>query len=293
MIDLEWLRTFRAVYRTKSLSRASELLHISQPTVSQHLRALEQVVGRPLFERRSKGVADTDEGRRLNTLIAGALETLEEVETGLGHRQPDAQRTITIGISPHLYPTLLAPHLHALGGSVHVSFGSKDDLVTGVQEGRLLYAIVPDEVNTFDIVGHRLFRQELVIAATPDIEVEEAVRLYKGKRARAEQWLARHTWYAHDAAAGSIKLYWLHVFNRKRPAIQPAFVVPNEHELLAQQAQGSGLSVAFDSVVEPFVEAGTLTTHTLKRVPIRAVSLLASKTKAPKAITERLLEILV
>ena len=80
MINLEWLRTFRTVYKTKSLSRASELLNISQPTVSQHINSLEHYIGQQLFTRKSKGVIETDEGKVVNTLISGSIESLEEAK---------------------------------------------------------------------------------------------------------------------------------------------------------------------------------------------------------------------
>ena len=84
MINLEWLRTFRVVYKTKSLSKASELLYISQPTVSQHIRSLEGYLNKKLFVRKSKGVLETDEGKILNTMVSGTIESLEEIENKIG-----------------------------------------------------------------------------------------------------------------------------------------------------------------------------------------------------------------
>ena len=52
---------------------------ISQPTVSQQISNLESRLGQKLFNRKSKGVIETDFGRMLNTMLSGAMETLEEV----------------------------------------------------------------------------------------------------------------------------------------------------------------------------------------------------------------------
>ena len=54
MVNLEWYRTFKAVYQTGSLTAASKALFISQPNVSQHLSALEAHVGKQLFERKPR-----------------------------------------------------------------------------------------------------------------------------------------------------------------------------------------------------------------------------------------------
>ena len=107
MINLEWLRTFRTVYKTKSLSKAAELLRISQPTVSQQISTLEAHIGQKLFIRKSKGVIETDEGRILNTRIAGSIEELEGVEKLITQDDSKIRTIITIGISEHLYKTVL------------------------------------------------------------------------------------------------------------------------------------------------------------------------------------------
>jgi DNA-binding transcriptional LysR family regulator len=64
------IEVFRTVMLAGQVTRAAELLHTSQPTVSRELARLEQLVGYPLFER--------DRGRMRPTVRAMAL--LEEVE---------------------------------------------------------------------------------------------------------------------------------------------------------------------------------------------------------------------
>ena len=64
-MDLHQLRSFVAVAQAGHVTRASEKLHLSQPTVSGHLRALEGDLGVTLFERMSSGVTLTHAGRLL------------------------------------------------------------------------------------------------------------------------------------------------------------------------------------------------------------------------------------
>jgi len=63
--DPELLRTFVAVTQSLSFTRAAEALGIRQPTVSQHVRRLEEQVGRPLFVRDTRSVALTSDGEAL------------------------------------------------------------------------------------------------------------------------------------------------------------------------------------------------------------------------------------
>jgi molybdate transport repressor ModE-like protein len=72
-MDIHQLKTFVAVAREGSITRASELLHLSQPAVSAHIKAIEDVLGLALFERTPRGMSLTHEGRRL---LAKAEQTL-------------------------------------------------------------------------------------------------------------------------------------------------------------------------------------------------------------------------
>lgn len=292
MINLEWLRTFRAVYRTKSLSRASEMLKISQPTVSHQLSTLEAHMGQKLFTRKSKGVIETDEGRILNTLISGAIESLEEVESQISQKQSQLKTIITIGISPHLYKTMLCHQILDLGEFVHVKFGTKQTLIKDVEEGRLLYAVVPEEIDTFDLICDVLYAHRLILVATPDIKLEELNKTYKDDIHKAERLLTNQIWYAHDAASSYIKLYWLNIFNKKRPAIVPNYVIPNEYETLFQLSKGSGLSIAIENNAAPFIKKGLLKTWEIAPIHFRKLSLISNKKKAPKEITDKIVNML-
>ncbi|GAA5190638.1 LysR substrate-binding domain-containing protein [Rugosimonospora acidiphila] len=80
--DPELLRTFLAVARSLSFTQAATSLGIRQPTVSQHVRKLEQAVGRPLFIRDTRTVALTADGE----VMAGfARSILAAYEPAMGY----------------------------------------------------------------------------------------------------------------------------------------------------------------------------------------------------------------
>jgi len=80
--DPELLRTFVAVTQSLSFTRAAEALGIRQPTVSQHVRRLEEQVGRPLFVRDTRSVALTSDGE---ALAGFAREILAAHERAVGY----------------------------------------------------------------------------------------------------------------------------------------------------------------------------------------------------------------
>ena len=82
MYDPELLRTFLAVTQSLSFTRAAEALGIRQPTVSQHVRRLEEAVGRPLLVRDTRSVALTSDGE---AMAGFAREILAAQERAVGY----------------------------------------------------------------------------------------------------------------------------------------------------------------------------------------------------------------
>jgi molybdate transport repressor ModE-like protein len=72
-LEIHQLKTFVAVAREGSITRASERLGLSQPAVSAHIKAIEDTLGLALFERTPRGMCLTGEGQRL---LAKAEQTL-------------------------------------------------------------------------------------------------------------------------------------------------------------------------------------------------------------------------
>lgn len=72
-MDIYQLKTFVAVARAGSITRASELVHLSQPAVSAHIKAIEDALDLTLFERTARGMSLTVDGERL---LAKAERTL-------------------------------------------------------------------------------------------------------------------------------------------------------------------------------------------------------------------------
>ncbi len=78
-MDLHQLKTFVAVARERSITRASEQLHLSQPAVSAQIKALEDELGLVLFERTPRGMSLTSEGERILAKSERALAAQQEL----------------------------------------------------------------------------------------------------------------------------------------------------------------------------------------------------------------------
>lgn len=85
MVDLELYRIFKIVADEENLTRASEILNISQPAVTKHIHNLENELELKLFDRTKHGVKLTYDGQRIYLQIKDAINTLINVENSLKH----------------------------------------------------------------------------------------------------------------------------------------------------------------------------------------------------------------
>ena len=81
--SLNWLRVFEAAARAGSFAGAAETLNMSPPAVGQQIRALENHVGRALFERGPQSVMLTEAGRAYLPAGAQALHGIESTTADL------------------------------------------------------------------------------------------------------------------------------------------------------------------------------------------------------------------
>jgi DNA-binding transcriptional LysR family regulator len=97
-LDLDLLRSFVAVVETGGFTRAAERVHLTQSTISQQIKRLEDSVGHSLLvrERAPGGVQVTEEGEVLLGYARRLLSISAEAEAAL--RQPAAPKTVRLGV---------------------------------------------------------------------------------------------------------------------------------------------------------------------------------------------------
>lgn len=97
MIDFELYRIFVAVAKEENITKASEQLSISQPAITKQIKNLENQLSVKLFERKSKGVILTQEGKELYKKLENPIEELNRID-----RKMSKERYINIGTHNHM-----------------------------------------------------------------------------------------------------------------------------------------------------------------------------------------------
>lgn len=102
MINLELYRVFLAVAEEGNITKASNVLNISQPAVTKHIKNLEDQLGNPLFIRTKKGVKLNEFGEKIFLNIKQALTLINDAEKMIVSDTNNFKGTIKIGISTSL-----------------------------------------------------------------------------------------------------------------------------------------------------------------------------------------------
>jgi DNA-binding transcriptional LysR family regulator len=145
-IDLNLLRLFDAVYRTHNVSRAAELLDLTQPAASQGLSRLRAALHDPLFPRAGGGGQATPRARRLAEPVRAALATLEDALGEAAVFDPlQVRRTFRIhmsdiGESRFLPELMTALHECAPGVRVETQPLPRAEITEALDTGRVDFA---------------------------------------------------------------------------------------------------------------------------------------------------------
>src|ERR1700689_2342790 len=106
-MELHQLRYFCAIADTGSFTRAAQQTHVSQPSLSQQLRKLEDELGARLFDRLGRRVQLTEFGRAFLPRARAVLRDLEAARSDVIERKPAISGPISVGVIPTVTPYFL------------------------------------------------------------------------------------------------------------------------------------------------------------------------------------------
>jgi LysR family hydrogen peroxide-inducible transcriptional activator len=141
MPTLKQLSYLAAIAETHQFERAAQMCHVTQPTLSAQLSALEQRLGVSLVERGRQGAALTPVGRQIHERAIIALRSVEEIKEIARAGRHGVAGTVRIGVLPTLGPYMLAellPDVHRRYPrlKLYVREERASDLLTSLRNGR-------------------------------------------------------------------------------------------------------------------------------------------------------------
>lgn len=173
MPSLRQLQYLVALDDHRHFGRAAFAVHVSQPTLSQQLRALEARLGVSLIDRSGQEVQLTPLGRDIANRARGILVQVRDLSDLARRAGKGLGGTLRFGVTPTLGPYLMPSIVAGLHRQqpdlrLHIREGIPDDQVREVMRGELDMMLCPLPVDAAGIVIEPLFVERLFIVAPPD-----------------------------------------------------------------------------------------------------------------------------
>ena len=171
-MDIYQLQVFQSVYRNRSFSRASEEIHITQPSVSAHIKRLEEELGVRLFDRVGRKTLPTKEADLLNIRADEIVRKLSNIKTDLAGLQREVKGLLKVGASSipgsYILPSLAAGFRDAYP-DVFFQVLIKDpaEVVGMITGGELMLGLVEKDSGISGLKTLHVIKDELVLVARP------------------------------------------------------------------------------------------------------------------------------
>lgn len=166
---LNQLRVFEAAARHQSFKLAAEELHVTQTAVSHQIRALEDLLGRTLFHRVTRGVRPTTEAVTYQQALSRALDMVERATEDL--RSEMVSGPLAISVAPSFGTRWLLPRLDGFAAS-HPEIDLRPQITQELADfstGTVDAAIRHGRGGWRDMNERLLFAEELLAVVAPGL----------------------------------------------------------------------------------------------------------------------------
>ncbi|MCE5312976.1 MAG: LysR family transcriptional regulator [Nitrospiraceae bacterium] len=181
-MDIHHLRVFTSVYKNKSFSRASEELMLSQPTVSDHIKTLEEELGCSLFDRLGRSIMPTIEADALFVRATEIIEKADELKLAVSSASATISGTIIFGSST-IPGSYILPQKMAAFRKKHpevtfvMTMTDSRGIVEKVASHELMLGIAGSRIEHDQISYTPFFEDELVAVAAPSMKLSEKLSI--------------------------------------------------------------------------------------------------------------------
>lgn len=222
-MEIRNLRYFLAVAREENMTRAAETLHVTQPTLSKTMKALEDELGKKLFVRHSFSISLTEEGELLRDRAEDLVTMADKIEKEFLSLDELTGGELYFGLAESYQIRYLAKEIRLLkerypGLRYHITSGDTEQVTEKLDKGLLDFAVicdVPDgrkyEYIAFpegDIWG-LILPADVVLAKKESIRIEDLLGLplfasEQGWEGDIRGWAGEH--FAQLRLEGSFRL---------------------------------------------------------------------------------------
>lgn len=267
-VNLEYYRVFYHVVKCGSVTRAAQVLALSQPAVSQSLKQLESILGVKLLKRMPRGIVPTAEGRMLFGYVEKGCEQFETGEKRLLQMRNLERGEITIGASDMTLQFFLLPyleHFHERYPEIKVSVtnGPTPATMRLLREGKIDFGVVSGPLSAEAGIGMVPVKkiEDIFVAGRNFSRYAGSIQPLK--------LLERLPLIMLDELTSTRK-YVQHFLEEKDVHVNPEFELSTSNMIVQFALRNLGVGSVMREFAKQELEAGTLTELQFDvRIPLR------------------------
>lgn len=267
-MDLWQLNIFCKVIEQRSFSKAGKLAYLSQPTVSSHIKDLENHFGCRLIDRLSKEALPTKEGALLYQYAQRLISLRDETEDALRQFKDSVEGHLVIGGSTipggYLLPRLTADFLKTYPKTyVSLRVGGTGKIISDILSGEIEIAVVGARMSDNHLVQEELLEDEMFLIIPREHK-------WSHRRSVDLEMLLRERFIVRESGSGTLKSLQKN-FEEKGLTLNHLNVVAelgSTESIVQGVIHNIGLSI-----VSPIAVAEELNSGTLQSLRINGLSL--------------------
>ncbi|MDP3047983.1 MAG: selenium metabolism-associated LysR family transcriptional regulator [Thermodesulfovibrionales bacterium] len=181
-MDIHHLKVFLSVFKNKSFSKASEELSLTQPTISDHVKSLEEELNCKLFDRLGRTIMPTKEAEVLYSHAMEIIEKADNIKDVIGQFKKEITGELIIGASTipgtYLMPAIISSFKKKYPSVFfQIAIADSEEIIKKVLKHELLIGIVGSKLGNEQIHYMPFMEDELIVVSAPSMLKKERTTL--------------------------------------------------------------------------------------------------------------------
>lgn len=249
------LNTFVTVVELQHFTKAAQQLRISQPSVSLHIKNLEEEFQTTLFIRTPKKVSVTPSGKIVYERAKQMISIYEQMKREIAEYHHEVQGELKIGasftIGEYILPAIAATlHKEFPKLQLNIVIGNTEEVVAQVRMFQVDIGLIEGQTSDKEIHIEPFMEDELGIVCHPSHP------LAKKKNITIEQ-LQEETWVLREKGSGT-REFMEHVIRSNGVKVDSLLTISSNHGVKEAVMNGVGLTFLSNCVVNKEIENGSL-----------------------------------
>lgn len=259
------LKVFVTVIEQKNFSRAGDILNLSQPGVSLHIRNLENELGTKLIYRSPKQVQITEPGKILYRHAKQMLNHYETAKREINEFNNVVSGTMKIGasftIGEYYLPKVLAEFATQYPMvDIQIIISNSNDVIQGIRSNKLDIGLIEGETDYKDIDVMPFMNDEMIVVVPQDHPLSQ-MDLIEGNM------LQNQTWVLREQGSGT-RTYSDKLLSSLELNIKKTFIFTSIQGVKEAVMAGLGIALLSRLTVQKELKSNELKTFQLKNEPL-------------------------